>query len=422
LKQIGLVEYRLLPDFLKISLREEDDVSLTQFVSTLYKEKRIDLLARLFGYLEPESYYLGHHGYWDGENINPLFYFYKTYNHKKAIWEEDQKNVEYHVAIDVKLLKKHSDKILAIQSELNQVLNGIKAAQELNKSIASVYSDISALDIQTIWKHHNKLYLESCEELVIENLVYDLDIENLNYEIDENVSLEFSNSNDEDDLFNNDNLLRLIKEKEKDYKIKDMPPFDLKKYNQIKELMDSPHFDTKNEEYLIAKFAGSSTSLLKERLKEVNFQFGKPIRNPQTGIWNYSIDYTTNFLGLIYRHLIDYVNLMMDGLGYIPTCAWCGKPINPTGQQLRRLRENLDIYCLEQDQPSFNSCRKQGTAFKQNKKRNIQKKVARHTSSVESLDDRKLKNHLSGKSLLNTEEQGEIIKRSIKNDLKNIFK
>jgi len=224
LKQIGLVEYRLLPDFLKISLREEDDVSLTQFVSTLYKEKRIDLLARLFGYLEPESYYLGHHGYWDGENINPLFYFYKTYNHKKAIWEDNQKNVEYHVAIDVNLLKKHSDKILALQSELNQVLNGIKAAQELNKSIASVYSDISSLDIQTIWKHHNKLYLESCEQLVIENLVYDIDIENLNYEIEENVSLEFSNSNDEDDLFNNDNLLRLIKEKEKDYKINKVVP------------------------------------------------------------------------------------------------------------------------------------------------------------------------------------------------------
>ncbi len=54
-----------------------------------------------------------------------------------------------------------------------------------------------------------------------------------------------------------------------------MPPFDLNKYNQINKLMDSPHFDTRNQEYLIAKFAGSSTSLLKERLNEVNLQFGK---------------------------------------------------------------------------------------------------------------------------------------------------
>lgn len=422
MKQIGLVEYRLIPDFLKISFTEGEN-SLTQFVSNLYEEKRIDLIARLFGYLEPESYYLGYHGYWDGENINPLFYFYKSYNHEKAEWEEDQENIEYHIAIDVNLLKKHSDKILALQSELNQVLDGIKAAQELNKSIASVYSDISNMDIQTIWKHHNKLYLDSCEELVIEKLANDIDIENMNYEIDEDDSLEFLNPNDdEDDLFDTDNLLKLIKEKEKANKIKDMPSFDLEKFNQIKELMDSPHFDTKNEEYLIAKFAGSSTSLLKERLKEVNLQLGQPIRNPQTGIWNYTIDYTTNFLGLIYRHLIDYVNLMMGGLGYIPTCAWCGKPINPTGQQLRRLRENLDIYCLEKNQPSFNSCRKQGTAFKQNKKRNKQKKMAKQPSTVESLDDRKLKNHLSGKSLLTTEEQGELIQRAVKNDLNKQFK
>ncbi|MEC0666069.1 hypothetical protein P8864_09020 [Priestia flexa] len=106
MKQIGLVEYKLIPDFLKISFTEGVN-SLTQFVSTLYEEKRIDLIARLFGYLEPESYYLGYHGYWDGENINPLFYFYKTYNHEKEEWEEDQENIEYHIAIDVNLLKKH---------------------------------------------------------------------------------------------------------------------------------------------------------------------------------------------------------------------------------------------------------------------------------------------------------------------------
>ncbi|WP_242281609.1 hypothetical protein, partial [Bacillus cereus group sp. BfR-BA-01454] len=405
----------------KISFKE-NDISLTQFVSTFYEEKRIDLLANLFEYLEPESYYLGYHGYWGGENINPLFYFYKTYNHESDKWEEDPEHINHHLRIDVNLLKKHSDKISALQSELNQVLNGIRAAQELNKSFTSVYSDITDMDIQTIWKHHDKLYCDSSEELVVESLAHDIAIENLNFETDNKDSLKFSNSEDEASLINTNNLLKLIKEKEKSYNIKGMPPFDLNKYNQINKLMDSPHFDTRNQEYLIAKFAGSSTSLLNERLNEVNLQFGNPIRNPQTGIWNYTIDYTTNFLGLIYRHLIDYVNLMMDGLGYIPTCSWCGKPINPTGQQLRRLKENLNIYCLEKNQPSFNSCRKQGTAFKQNRKRNKKKKIVKQSNTIESLNDRKLKKHFSGKSLLTFEEQSELIQQSVKHDLSKKFK
>ncbi|MED3825399.1 hypothetical protein P4561_17120, partial [Priestia flexa] len=74
-----------------------------------------------------------------------------------------------------------------------------------------------------IWKHHNKLYLDSCEELVIKNLANDIDIENINYEIEVSDYPEFSNSNEEDDLFNTEDLLKLIKEKEKAYKIKAMP-------------------------------------------------------------------------------------------------------------------------------------------------------------------------------------------------------
>lgn len=93
-----------------------------------------------------------------------------------------------------------------------------------------------------------------------------------------------------------------------------------------------------------------------------------------TGAWNYTIDYNNNFIGLIYRHFIDYVNVMLDGLGYIPTYAWCNKPLNPTSQQLRLKRNGYNIYCQEVPEESYNSCKKQGRISKQNEKRRTTKK------------------------------------------------
>ncbi len=86
---------------------------------------------------------------------------------------------------------------------------------------------------------------------------------------------------------------------------------------------------------------------------------------------------------------------MMDGLGYIPTCSWCGKPINPTGQQLRRLKENLNIYCLEK-KSAFFLIVVESKALLLNKieKRNKKKKIVKQSNTIESLNDRKLKKTL----------------------------
>ncbi|WP_284141769.1 hypothetical protein [Virgibacillus sp. LDC-1] len=260
------------------------------------------------------------------------------------------------------------------------------------------------------------------EEVFLEEVIQDIDINQINFEeYDPNISLSREEKEEEDHLIL-EKVLKVIKEKEKKNKKPNMINFDLDRYNRMKTLMDSPHFDLSNDNFLIAKFAGAATPLLEKRLKEVNLQYGQPVRNPDTKVWNYTINYSTNFIGLLYRHFLDYVNLMMDNLGYIPTCAWCKTPINPTPQQLPWLKKGYNIYCLEANQDPNDSCKRKGTTNKQNEKRRKQRERKNQVKpKIESIADRKIKNHITGKNLLTAEEQGDLILQSINVNLNQKF-
>jgi hypothetical protein len=421
LKQnFGLVDYKLIPEFLNISfINKKGTISIDQFVKNLYETERIDILVKIFNYLEPETYYLGHHGFYDAENVNPLIDFYTSYNREIGKRERDDSTITHHIKIDIQILKKHAFTLQDLQNELNDILNAINHAQELNKKIASVYTDICSLDTHIIWRQHDRLYIDAQEELFLEEIHNEFEIDEINLE-NYSPKCQEPSPEDEDEQLRLEKLLKLIHEKEKVYKIPSMIGFDLERYNKILELMKSPHFDLSNHQYLIAKFAGEKTSLLESRLKEVYLQYGQPVRNPYTGAWGYTIADTTNFIGLLYRHFLNYVNLMLDGLGYIPICAWCKQTINLTAQQLRWLKSGADIYCID-DPGQIDSCRRKGITSKQNKKRSEQRRKKNQLGSpVESLADRKIINHVTGKKLLPMEEQGDMILQSISEKLSKI--
>ncbi|WP_284141768.1 hypothetical protein [Virgibacillus sp. LDC-1] len=127
----GLAEYKLIPEFLNVSFtKNKGDISIEQFVKNLYEVERIDILVQIFKYLEPESYYLGYHGYFDVENVNPLVDFYTSYNVETGKRERDRKVITYHTNIDTGILKKHAYSLFELQKELNEILDGINAAQK----------------------------------------------------------------------------------------------------------------------------------------------------------------------------------------------------------------------------------------------------------------------------------------------------
>jgi len=378
MRKTALNKLQLIPDFLNVDFtKNTDNISIKQFVKKFYDNKRIDVLISIFRYLEPENNYINEHNYtfFYHERFDSYIDLCTSYNPRTKKYEPNEEAIEYHVNIDCQILSNHAHTLDMLKNELNTILKGIEEAQKLNEKIASVYKDISDLDAQEIWRYHDHLYTECFNSFIAEEL--DLAMENIKideipyYTCDDLVFSDEDEDEDEaeDDRYIKEIVSRIHKKQKKD-KLKNMPLFDYDKYKEMLGYQNSPHINPNEGKYLIANFAGKSTALLEKRLKDVNLQLAAPVRHPVTGAWNYTIDYTFNFIGLIYQNFLEYINSMLDGIGFIPTCAWCKNPISPTSQQLQRLRKNENIYCRE----TFKTCKRQGTTNKQNEKRNNDKK------------------------------------------------
>ncbi|OCS91758.1 hypothetical protein [Caryophanon latum] len=367
--------YILVPDFLNWDFTKREGVE--KMVVTLYKQKRLDLLVSLFRFLEPNSNYLIEHRDTSGETKNILFEFYYSYSSQENKWVEDEKLTEYHQKIDINIFNSHLEKLIEIQTELNDIYTGIKNAEELNQNIVNAFGTDSSQDVQKVWQQHQKLYNDAHEKIYFEiqdSLSEQLKKIDCNYleELDE---IKLTNDYYSENFSLETEVLKYIQHQESITKSQNIPPFDFKKYKEILELQKSPHLDTNNQDYLIAQFAGDKTWKLKEKLREINYTIGSPIRNPVTGVWNYTIDDTKNFIGILYSHLLEYVQSMREHLGFLPKCSWCGRSFQPTSQQLRRLKENHNVYCsYDIDKITGKSiCQMKGTANKQNQRRKINK-------------------------------------------------
>ncbi|MFJ7367533.1 hypothetical protein ACIQWQ_26055 [Peribacillus frigoritolerans] len=365
----------LIPDFLNIDfVGNRKNMDIRQFVLKVYDAKRIEVLVSLFRHLDSNFNYVVEHHYtfFYHERFNPNIDFLTSYNSKTKKREFDYEVMEHHLSIDCNLLSRYGHDIVAIQTELKTVLQGIESAIELNNKIAKIFEGESTLDVQKIWRYYNNLYLDCLSKLLQEDTtaaMETIDLRDIPEYTEEPLDEKELNNGTNDEF--NRKLLSCIRQRQKQDGRNDIPTFNLKKYRELESYNNSPLINS-NEGNLIARFAGKSTPLLEKRLKEVNFKIGAPIQNPVTKSWNYTIDYSSNFLGFIYREFLEYVNSMIfDGLGFIPRCDWCQNPIQPTSQQIRRLKEKKHIYCIE----SYKNCKRNGIKNNQNKTRSKQKNM-----------------------------------------------
>lgn len=346
----------LIPNFLYIDFTgSKKEIDIRNFTSKFYDNKCLDILVSLFRYLDPKFNYVVEHNYKD--------YYYDRFN-PNIDFLSNKEVIEYHLLIDCSLISRFSYEIEKLQTELNTILKGIESANDLNKRIAKFYEESSDLDVQEIWHYHDSLYTKYKDQLITEkinNETENIDMSNLAFKLEAPID-DVEMENYYKDFYKE--LLVLIHQREKvDNRYNNFPSFDLVKYKELLRIQDSPLIN--NKQNLIAGFAGESTLLLQERLKEIHFQIKGPLQDPETRSWNYAIDYTSNFLGLIYGEFLQYVNSTLKGLGFIPRCGWCQHPIQPTGQQKRRLKENKEIYCRE----GYENCKRKGKTKNQNEKR-----------------------------------------------------
>lgn len=364
---MGTNEYKLFPFFLNLDFEKEN--AIEELVKEFYENKKLNLLRSLFDFLEPNANYVDAHGYSDGYEVNIERDFYVSFENGNV--QVNEKGNIQHIEIDIKIFNQYLNQIKDLQFEIKKIYQGIVEAEKLNKEIAQLFNGAHQSNIHKIFRYHRDLYENTIEEICIEKnetaLAQLFNAPSLISEISSQSHDAEVNLIEDSTDFHIDEILERIKEKEKISNINSLPAFDIQEYKKMMVFMENPHIDKRNSNQLIAQFAGSETPLLEERLTEINFRIGQPIFNKKQGFWNYGISDTVSFRGILYRHLIEHINSMRDELGFVPTCAWCGKPINPTGQQISSLKRKQNIYCT--NQPSYESCKRQGTTYKQNRKR-----------------------------------------------------